>query len=134
MAQSPVLKARGLSVTRGTRIVIQKLDLEIFQGDIVCFVGENGSGKTTLIESLVGIIPLTKGRVEWFSEKDEPLIIRNYSGTRQKPHPFGLTLQSDGICGEEKVTERLITALNVSGIDCGQLEAKQILDGIGILV
>ena len=132
MAQSPVLKARGLSVTRGTRTVIQKLDLEIFQEDIVCFVGENGSGKTTLIESLVGIIPLTKGRVEWFSEKDEPLIIRNYSGTRQKPHPFGLTLQSDGICGEEKVTERLITALNVSGIDCGQLEAKQILEEWGM--
>ena len=83
MAQSPVLKARDLSVTRGTRTVIQKLDLEIFRGDIVCLVGENGSGKTTLIESLVGIIPLTKGQVEWFSEKDEPLIIRNYSGTRK---------------------------------------------------
>ena len=66
MAQSPVLKAGGLSVTRGTRTVIQNLDLEIFQGDIVCFVGENGSGKTTLIESLVGILPLTTGQVEWF--------------------------------------------------------------------
>ena len=79
MAQSPVHNARGLSVTRGTRTVIQKLDLEIFQGDVVCLVGENGSGKTTLIESLVGILPLTEGQVEWFSEKDEPLIIRNYS-------------------------------------------------------
>ena len=132
MAQSPVLKAGGLSVTRGTRTVIHNLDLEIFQGDIVCFVGENGSGKTTLIESLVGILPLTTGQVEWFSEKDEPLIIRNHSGTREKPYPFGLTLQSDGICGEEKVTERLITALNVSGIDCSQIEAKQILEEWGL--
>ena len=132
MAQSPVLKAGGLSVTRGTRTVIHKLDLEIFQGDIVCFVGENGSGKTTLIESLVGILPLTKGQVEWFSEKDESLIVRSYSGTREKPYPFGLTLQSDGVCGEEKVTERLITALNVSGIDCSQTEAKQILEEWGM--
>ena len=132
MAQSPVLNARGLSVTRGTRTVIQKLDLEIFQGDVVSLVGENGSGKTTLIESLVGILPLTEGQVEWFSEKDEPIIIRNYSGTRENPYPFGLTLQSDGVCGEEKVTERLITALNVSGIDCSQIEAKQILEEWGM--
>ena len=132
MAQPPVLKASGITVTRGPRTVIQELDLEIFRGDIVCFVGENGSGKTTLIESLVGILPLTKGQVEWFSEKDESLIIRNHSGTREKPHPFGLTLQSDGVCGEEKVTERVITALNVAGIDCSQMEAERILEEWGM--
>ena len=132
MAQSPVLKARDVSVTRGTRTVIQKLNLEIFQGDVMCFIGENGSGKTTLIESLVGILPLTTGQVDWFSEKGESLTIRNYSGTREKPYPFGLTLQSDGVCGEEKVMEILVTSLKVSGMDCSQIEAKKILEEWGM--
>lgn len=127
-----MLTASNLSVTRGSRTVIQNLDFEVSQGDIVCFIGKNGSGKTTLIESLVGVLPFTSGNVEWHSEKGTSLTIRDHLGSRRKPYPFGLTLQSDGICGEEKVRERLETALKVSGLDFAQKELIEALDEWGL--
>lgn len=117
MVQPRMLKASNLSVTRGTRTVLRNLDFEANQGDVICLVGENGSGKTTLIEACLGIIPLSSGSVEWFSENGSIVKVRDHLGSREKPFPFGLTLQSDGICGEEKVSERLETALRVSGLE-----------------
>ena len=123
-----MLETSNLSVSRGTRVVIKNLDFQLSQGDIVCLTGENGSGKTTLIESLIGILPITSGQVKWISNDGEPLIVRDHLGTRRKPLPFGLTLQSDGICGEEKVRERLEIALKVSGLNLNQDEIIAALD------
>ena len=127
-----MLETSNLSVSRGTRVVIKNLDFQLSQGDIVCLTGENGSGKSTMIESLIGILPITSGQVKWISNDGEPLIVRDHLGTRRKPLPFGLTLQSDGICGEEKVRERLEIALKVSGLNLNQDEIITALDEWGL--
>ena len=66
----------------------------------MCLTGENGSGKTTLIESLIGILPINSGQIKWLSGDGNSVIVRDHLGARRRPFPFGLTLQSDGICGE----------------------------------
>jgi len=132
MTRGPMLKASNLTVARGTRFVIENIDFLTNQGDIVCLTGDNGSGKTTLIESLIGIIPINSGQVKWITEDGNSLIVRDHLGARRKPLPFGLTLQSDGICGEEKVRERLEIALKVSGLDTDQNEIISALDEWGL--
>ncbi len=43
--------------------VLQDINLEINAGEIVTLVGPNGSGKTTLVKALLGLLPLTSGKV-----------------------------------------------------------------------
>ena len=119
-------------MTRGAQIVLENLDIQINEGDIVCLTGENGSGKTTLIESLIGIIPINTGQIKWLSGDGNSVIVRDHLGARRKPFPFGLTLQSDGICGEEKVRERLESALKVNGLNLKQNEIMSFLDEWGL--
>jgi len=90
------------------------------KGEVVALIGENGSGKSTIIESLCGITPLKKGVVHWTTESNIYKVIRDSEGRRNPPPPMGLTLQDSGMCGEETVSERLHTALSVSGLDANE--------------
>lgn len=93
-----LLEISGLTVQRGTRTVLDNLDLTIESGECVILVGENGAGKSTLIEAAAGILPL-------------------HSGSIAIQRPFGLTLQTDGIHGDELVHERIGYAANVAGVE-----------------
>src|SRR3984893_4658310 len=54
--------ARELSKRYGQLLAVDKLSLEINQGEVFAFLGPNGSGKTTTIRMLCGIITPTSGQ------------------------------------------------------------------------
>lgn len=58
-----LISAEGLGVSYGGRRVLFDVDFQIAQGEIVTVVGPNGSGKTTLLRALLGVIPLSQGKV-----------------------------------------------------------------------
>lgn len=45
------------------RLIIRDLNLHVKQGEHVALVGENGAGKTTLMKLLMGLYPLSEGRI-----------------------------------------------------------------------
>ena len=59
-------------------------------------------------------------------------VVRDHEGRRNQPPPTGLTLQRDGICGEETVEERLEVALKVSGMEMSEPIASNILKEWGL--
>ena len=46
---------RNITKTFGTTVANNKVDLDIYKGEILSLLGENGSGKTTLMNMLSGI-------------------------------------------------------------------------------
>ncbi|SBW12979.1 Hemin import ATP-binding protein HmuV [uncultured Alphaproteobacteria bacterium] len=54
---------RGLTVTRGDRAVLDRLDLDLSGPGVVGLIGPNGAGKTTLLKALLGFLPATAGEV-----------------------------------------------------------------------
>ena len=58
-----MLEVRGLSTQYGDRPVLDRVDLDVADGEIVCVLGPSGSGKTTLLRAIGGLEPLTAGRV-----------------------------------------------------------------------
>ena len=59
------LAAHGISKTYsdGTE-ALKRVDVEIYQGEVIGLLGENGAGKTTLTKILSGLLPPSEGRVE----------------------------------------------------------------------
>ena len=55
MAEFEVVTVRGLRKTYGSRVVVDRLDLDVRAGEIVGLAGANGAGKTTTVECIQGL-------------------------------------------------------------------------------
>jgi NitT/TauT family transport system ATP-binding protein len=71
--QAPLLRAIGLSKTYRTpdhigRLVLERLDFALQQGEIVAILGKSGSGKSTFLRLLAGLVAPSEGRVEYRGE------------------------------------------------------------------
>jgi energy-coupling factor transport system ATP-binding protein len=66
--RSPVVRVRGLTVTRGrgrARVTaLEGIDLDIAAGEFVAVIGENGAGKTTLAQAIAGVRRPPRGTVQ----------------------------------------------------------------------
>jgi len=53
----PMLRVQNLSVRVGIRHVLEKINLELYDGDAMLVSGPNGSGKSTLLNAIAGLEP-----------------------------------------------------------------------------
>ena len=59
-----MLAARDVSVSRGSQVVLDRVNLAVGPGSRVGIVGPNGIGKTTLLRVLAGLEPVDSGVVQ----------------------------------------------------------------------
>ena len=45
--------------------ILENLNFSLNFGDYLCVVGENGSGKSTLVKSILGLVPILDGKIEF---------------------------------------------------------------------
>jgi len=58
-----VLKVRNLTKKFGTRVAVNNISFEVYEGEIFGFLGPNGAGKTTAIRMITGLARPTNGDV-----------------------------------------------------------------------
>jgi peptide/nickel transport system ATP-binding protein len=73
------MQATGLTKVFGfgrtKTVAVDRVDLTLYEGEVVSIVGESGSGKTTLAKLLIGLINETEGEVYFQGQKRD---IRSY--------------------------------------------------------
>ncbi|CAA9542902.1 MAG: Duplicated ATPase component CbrU of energizing module of predicted cobalamin ECF transporter [uncultured Thermomicrobiales bacterium] len=57
------IAAKGVTVRRSERVVLQDVSLDIHFGEFVALIGRNGGGKTTLLRALMGLEGVSRGKV-----------------------------------------------------------------------
>ncbi|MBO0811323.1 MAG: ABC transporter ATP-binding protein [Microlunatus sp.] len=60
---TPLLNARQVSMRFGGLIAVDKVDFDVYPGEIMGLIGPNGAGKTTFFNCLTGLYKPTSGRV-----------------------------------------------------------------------
>jgi len=60
---SSLLVVEGIDTFYGDAQILSGLSLEIQPGETVCLLGRNGRGKTTTIKSILGLVPVRRGRI-----------------------------------------------------------------------
>jgi polar amino acid transport system ATP-binding protein len=71
----PMIRIEGLHKSFGEVEVLRGIDLEVYQGEVICIIGPSGSGKSTLIRTINGLTPINSGsiRVEGQAVNDPKL-------------------------------------------------------------
>src|SRR5208282_2929031 len=61
-----VISVRDLVVGFGDVTVLDHAALDVFEGEILGFVGGSGAGKSVLMRTIIGLLPKRKGTIEVF--------------------------------------------------------------------
>lgn len=58
-----LLSTKNLCLGYDSKIIVDRINLELNEGDYLCIVGENGSGKSTLMKTLLGLQSPISGEI-----------------------------------------------------------------------
>jgi len=58
-----VIAVRDLVVGFGDHIVLDHVDLDVYRGEILGFVGGSGAGKSVLMRTIIGLLPRRAGKI-----------------------------------------------------------------------
>ena len=61
-----VISVRDLVVGFGDHIVLDHVDLDVYRGEILGFVGGSGAGKSVLMRTIIGLLPRRSGTIRVF--------------------------------------------------------------------
>lgn len=101
-----MLKVSGLNQYYGESHTLWDVEFEVAEGSCICLMGRNGVGKTTLLKSLMGLLPLHSGVIEFNGEN-----IAGRSAEYRARVGIGYVPQGREIFSQLTVEENLMTGL-----------------------
>ena len=66
-----LLELRNIAKSYSGVEVLRNVNVDLSEGEVLCFVGENGAGKSTLIKIISGAIKADRGTIKYFGKEYE---------------------------------------------------------------
>ena len=114
----------------GQRTVVNKVDVEVEQGEIVGLLGPNGAGKTTTFYMIVGLIKPYSGKV-FFNDKD----ISDLPMYKRAQEGIGYLAQEASVYRQMSVEDNIISGMQFMKGMTKELQNKkleELLDEFGL--
>ena len=121
--QTPILTVRDLSATfpdnNGGLQALERVSFEVCPREFVAVIGPSGSGKSTLLRIVAGLLPPTRGEVN-FLHLQQPKI--------------GMVFQQSNLMPWRTVIQNIQLPLELEGLDQNLLEAKarELIELVGL--
>lgn len=108
----PLLRARGIVKRFGETVANDRVDLDIFSGEVHALLGENGAGKSTLVKILYGALQPNAGTISW---KGRDIVLGDPAKARRLG--IGMVFQHFSLFEALTVVENIALALADGGAD-----------------
>lgn len=83
-AREAVISIRGLEVGFGDKTIMKGLDLDIYRGEILGFVGASGTGKSVLTRAILGLIRKRAGQINVFGHNVDEMSYKEKRGMERR--------------------------------------------------
>ena len=125
-----ILKAKEISKSYRGKKVVNRISVEVNQGEIVGLLGPNGAGKTTSFYMIVGIIKPEEGNIYLDQEviSDFPMYQRAQKG-------IGYLAQEESVFRKLSVEDNILGILEFSTLTKNQQKekAEQLMEEFGLI-
>jgi len=108
MSKEPVIRVRGIRKVFGEQVVLDEIDLDVYEGETMVIMGGSGSGKSTLLRIMIGSIQPDAGTVELFGQNICELDEASLNEVRKK---FGILFQSGALFNSMTIAENVALPL-----------------------
>lgn len=61
--KEPLIRLAGISKSFGDKVILDKIDLDIYPGEALVIIGPSGTGKSTILRIIAGLMPADRGTV-----------------------------------------------------------------------
>jgi branched-chain amino acid transport system ATP-binding protein len=127
-----MLECVGLTKRFGGLVALQRVDLQVNEGDIVGLIGPNGSGKTTLFNCIAGFYRPDAGQLTFCGQSlvgraPEQVCHLGIARTFQLARPF-----ADMSVAQNLVVGALYGNTGLRGVGAALAEARRLLELVGL--
>jgi ATP-binding cassette, subfamily B, bacterial len=131
----PLLVAEGVSFRySGSGRGVEDVNLSLERGSFTVITGRIGAGKTTLVRALIGLLPLTGGKIHWNGEEvtspGDFFVPPRSAYTPQVPQLYSDTLRNNILLGVAEEDGRLETAVHAAVLERDVEHLSQGLDTV----
>jgi iron(III) transport system ATP-binding protein len=125
-ARSPYLRIQDLTKRFGEFTALDRVSLDVHEGEFVCFLGPSGCGKTTLLRAIAGLDPQTSGRIEQAG--------RDVSALPASKRDFGIVFQSYALFPNLTASKNVAYGLENARLGKARILARvrELLEMVGI--
>ena len=106
---APGLRLTGLTKVLGGRTIVDRLDLDVFQGELICLLGPSGCGKTTTLRMVGGFLAPDGGRLQ--------IRGRDYTAAPPDRRPTAMVFQNYALWPHMSVRGNIEFGLRVRRLD-----------------
>ena len=110
-----VIGVHDLLVGFGDRLIMRGLDLDVYRGEVLGFVGGSGTGKSVLTRAILGLVPKRGGTIEVFGQDIDQI---GDEGRRALERRYGVMFQQgalfSGLTVKQNVQMPMREHLNLS--------------------
>ena len=124
VSKDVILKLDGISKHFGSLRAVDKISIDIYDGEFFTIVGPSGSGKTTLIRMLVGMDQPTAGDIVMLGDR-----INEVPANKR---PTCMVFQSLALFPHKSVGENIEFSLKMKGVDA-ETRRKKCYDLLDLL-
>jgi iron(III) transport system ATP-binding protein len=110
------LRIRDLTKRFGDFTALDRISLDVHEGEFVCFLGPSGCGKTTLLRAIAGLDPQTSGHIEQAG--------RDISILPAAKRDFGIVFQSYALFPNLTVTKNVAYGLENARLPRAKIRAR----------
>lgn len=113
-------------------VALDNMNLEIYQGEIVCLLGTSGSGKSTLLNMMAGLEKPSKGQIIIKNKNIEKMSENQLAAFRQRY--IGFVFQSYNLLPTLSALENVTLPLIFRNVKTSkrQEKAKKMLEAVGL--
>jgi phospholipid/cholesterol/gamma-HCH transport system ATP-binding protein len=103
-----LFEVRGLRKAFGRHVVLDGLDIDIFDGEVITIVGESGSGKSILLKAMMGLLEVDRGSIRFDGEEVTGQPEEQWMQTRRR---IGMLFQESALFDSLNVYDNVAYAL-----------------------
>jgi len=130
---SPIIETKNVSVHYGQTEALKDISFAIKKGDFIGLAGPNGAGKTTLIKAILGLLPVSSGRITLFGQTQK--VFNSFSKIGYLPQKYTSINALFPASVEEIVLLGILSSKKIPKIVFKEDKNKveRVLDELGIL-